>query len=225
MAQRAKPTTKLQAARRKPTIWLAAALCLLLIGATLLGIGLSVQQRAPQATASGQVDSRPPTASGSLLAYAKPVELQIPAIGVDSRLAEVGKQPDGSIGVPLGSQLDHAAWYKYSPAPGQAGAAIIVGHVDTIENGPSVFYDLGELKPGETITVRRADGIAAHFTIYAVRQYAKQDFPTLTVYGSAGRAELRLITCSGDYDRQTHHYLKNTIVFARLDIPPPNRSS
>jgi hypothetical protein len=34
------------------------------------------------------------------------------------------------------------------------------------------------------------------------------------VYGPTSRSELRLVTCSGDFDSGTGHYEDNTIAFA-----------
>ena len=46
-------------------------------------------------------------------------------------------------------------------------------------------------------------------------QHPKADFPTARVYGRTPGPTLRLITCSGTFDRATGHYLDNTVVFAR----------
>jgi hypothetical protein len=49
--------------------------------------------------------------------------------------------------------------------------------------------------------VRRRDGTSALFTAYSVDRYDKSAFPTEQVYGDTDGAELRLITCGGDFDR------------------------
>ena len=48
----------------------------------------------------------------------------------------------------------------------------------------------------------------------AVRMYLKDHFPTRDVYGLTPDAELRLITCGGDFDASTGHYLSNVVVYA-----------
>jgi sortase (surface protein transpeptidase) len=145
------------------------------------------------------------------------VQITIPAIGVRSRLLPIGLAPDGTLAVPAaGPDQDRAAWFRNSPTPGQPGPAIIEGHVDTTA-GPSVFFRLGAIRPGNTIRVQRRDGLEVTFTVDAVRDYPKSAFPTDVVYGAQdlSRAELRLITCS-DYDRTLHHHLGNEVVFAHL---------
>lgn len=137
----------------------------------------------------------------------------IPAIGLHTRLIGLGLNHDGTLEVPTDYAL--AGWYELGPRPGERGAAVIVGHVDSTE-GPAVFYRLGELEPGSKVRVEWADGSSVGFRVYAVREYAKAAFPTTLVYGRTPAAELRLITCGGPFDGSTGHYLDNVVVFARL---------
>jgi hypothetical protein len=92
--------------------------------------------------------------------------------------------------------------------------------VDARETGPAVFYRLGQVAPGAAVDVTRRDGSVAHFTVTAVRSYAKSDFPTQTVYGNTSGATLRLITC-GDWNDTSQEYDGNVVVFAQLDVVLP----
>lgn len=168
-------------------------------------------------SATGAAPSATPRRS---LPASRPIELDIPAIGVHSELLDLGLNKDGTLEVP-GKPLQ-AGWYRNFPAPGQVGPSVILGHVDSYATGPAVFYKLGALHPHEQVTVTRADHGTAVFTIDAVRSYAKKTFPTLAVYGNTSDPELRLITCS-DGNAHTHSYDGNTIVFAHL--VNPGRSS
>ena len=78
-----------------------------------------------------------------------------------------------------------------------------------------MFYRLGELRPGDHVRVNREDGTTATFVINRVETFEKDAFPTREVYGTTDRAELRLITCSGQYADE-EGYLSNTVVFAHL---------
>ena len=150
-----------------------------------------------------------------------PVSVDIPAIGVSSRLLDLGLNADGTIQVPsLVTSAGEAAWYKYSATPGQIGASVIEGHVDSIQ-GPAVFYRLGALQPGDTIDVTLADGITAIFRVTGVREYPKSNFPADAIYGTTNYAALRLITCGGVFDYATGHYLSSTVVFASLTSSRP----
>ncbi|HUP17008.1 MAG TPA: class F sortase [Acidimicrobiia bacterium] len=152
-----------------------------------------------------------------LLQSSEPTAIDIPAIGVHSEMQQVGLTVEHTMEVPApGPYYDQAAWYKHSATPGALGPAIIVGHVDSAANGPSVFFDLGSLRPGDEVLVTRRDGTVAVFTVEAVRQYSKDDFPTDLVYGDTDHAALRLITCGGPFNRAQRSYLDNVVVFASL---------
>jgi LPXTG-site transpeptidase (sortase) family protein len=144
---------------------------------------------------------------------AAPVSLTIPLIGVSTKLITLGLASDGSLQVPPLSDTAVAGWYTGSPRPGAIGSAIIVGHVDTV-HGPAVFDRLDQLRKGDQVYVRRADGTLVKFRVTAVQTYLKDHFPTQTVYGPTPDAELRLITCGGTFDPATHHYLSNIVVYA-----------
>ena len=118
---------------------------------------------------------------------------------------------DKSIALP--TRPERAGWFKGGPRPGQPGPAVIIGHVDW-DHGPAVFFRLREMKPGEAVYVDRADGSTQEFTVTAVRQVAKSDFPTDDVYAPDLQSSLRLITCGGQFDYRAHNYLDNVIVFA-----------
>lgn len=148
-----------------------------------------------------------------------PTQISIPAIGVKSPVFAIGKTADGGLQVPQpGPQDNQVAWYEDSPTPGQAGPSVLAGHIDTIR-GPSIFYRLGAVKPGNAVSITRADGSTAVFTVNAVRSYPdRKDFPTDLVYAGGGdltHSTLSLITCT-NFDRATSQYLGNVVVFAHL---------
>ncbi len=143
----------------------------------------------------------------------KPVWLTIPAIGVKAPIINLGLNPNGTLQVPRTTTV--VGWYTGSPRPGAIGSAVIAGHVDS-RTGVGIFFWLKNLRPGDRIYVRRADGTLAVFTVTLVRIYTKNDFPTATVYGPVPDAELRLITCGGTFDYARGSYLSNVVVYARL---------
>ena len=148
------------------------------------------------------------------LARSVPTRLDVPAIGVSTPLMTLGLNGDGTIAVPPLRTDAPAGWYRYLATPGETGPAVILGHVDTARDGPAVFYRLRELRPGDRVTVQRADGRTAVFTVDRVAQYAKADFPAAAVYGAVDRPVLRLITCGGTFDHLRRTYRGNVIVFA-----------
>ncbi len=203
--------------RRPAAIILAAGLVVIAAGtAGLLLTRHSAPAMRPVAAGVGAM----PAPTGPIVAppqsadphpVAAPVSLTIPLIGVSTKLITLGLQSNGSLQVP--STTSVAGWYTGSPRPGAIGSAVIVGHIDSV-SGPGVFFRLDELRRGDQVYVRRADGSMAEFRVTTVQEYLKDKFPTEAVYGPTPDAELRLITCGGAFDYATRHYLSNIVVYA-----------
>lgn len=178
-----------------------------LIGALLLlvvGCGAG-EGRAPS----------PAQAAVPALPASEPVTLRVEAINATSSLIPLGLGADGTVEVPPLNQPLQAGWYRYGPTPGELGPAVVLGHVNAHgEHG--IFARLSELGPGEDISIDRADGRTAVFTVTRVEQIPKTAFPTAAVYGDTTAPELRLITCGGQLDRERHSYRDNIIVYAAL---------
>ncbi len=228
-------TTPAGGRRGKP--WRAAGTAVVvtmaMIGAGMIGASLKdtpaprppqpLAQAAPQTTGPAStaddappVDGQPIGDSPAGLARSAPTSIEIPRIGVDATIMSLGTNPDGTVQVPPLDKADQAGWYEPGASPGETGNAVIVGHVDSAVLGPAVFFDLGALTPGDTITVRRADGVPASFTVDSVTSYPKTAFPTELVYGPSDRPGLRVVTCGGQFDQAAKSYPDNIVVFATL---------
>jgi hypothetical protein len=145
-----------------------------------------------------------------------PIGIDIPAIGAYSTLQYLGLTPEGALEVPKSPRYHEAAWYMYSSQPGSPGPAVILGHVDSVSDGRSIFYHLGDVRPGDEILVIRSDGLIAVFVVDGVRSYPKDQFPTFLVYGATEGSTLRVITCGGRWDRYANSFEENIVVFASL---------
>jgi hypothetical protein len=201
--------------------WLAVA-ALVLAGTGLVVDALTA---APQAPPQPSVAAAPRFAAGGATdpgdaappaGPSLPVELRVPAIDVTASVTPVGIDPDGSVQIPPAGRSDVAGWYAPGPTPGEAGNAVLVGHVDSRTAGPGVFFNLGRLNPGEEITVRRNDGSVGRFRVDGVESYAKAAVPGDLVFGAATTPGLRLITCGGDWDPARHSYENNIVAYATL---------
>ncbi len=159
-----------------------------------------------------------PSPTPFVLPASAPVRLVVPAIGVDTELMDLGLNPDGTLEVPPGAFP--AGWYTGGPTPGERGPAVIAGHVSW-RSDAGVFHDLAALLAGDLLTVQRADQSVATFVVVDVQEYPKDAFPTEAVYGDTVGPELRLITCGGDFDTATGHFVDNVVVYATL-VPPPD---
>lgn len=160
---------------------------------------------------SGSVVPAPAVTAPPVADALRPTRVALPSIAVDAPIIDLGIAGDGHVQVP--SQPQDAGWLATSPAPGQRGPAVILGHVDST-SGPAVFYPLRRLAVGDPIVVTRRDGSRVRFTVDGVRRFAKADFPTQATYGPVPGPALRLITCDGPYDRSAGGYQDNLVVFA-----------
>jgi sortase (surface protein transpeptidase) len=151
--------------------------------------------------------------AGSRGESAAPLRVRIPSIDVDSPLQRLDVDGAGALLPP--DDFSRAGWFPASPVPGDVGPAVIAGHVDS-HLGPAVFFRLRGLAAGAEVLVDRTDGTTIRFTVTATHRYPKDEFPTEEVYGPTPRAELRLITCGGEFDRSARSYLDNVVVTAVL---------
>jgi hypothetical protein len=164
-------------------------------------------------TGTASSSSSPAASLASLVVKrSTPTHLSIPAIGVSVKLTELGLNKGGSPQVP--SSWYVPGWYKFGPAPGQLGSAVILGHVDSVA-GPAVFYRLDNLKVGNRVIVKLQDGKTVYFSVIGLREYLKDKFPDRFVYGSRPYSALQLVTCGGAFDSRTGHYLSSIVVFTK----------
>ena len=182
------------------------------LSSTKPGRSLMTTTTAPTTTTTTKHRASP-TTTIKTLKHSVPMGLVIPAINVSTSVGTLGLQPDGQIMVPATTHT--VGWFKYGPTPGQVGSSTILGHVDSFK-GPGVFFNLKNLKPGDTLTVTLADHAVTHFVVTRVVEYSKSTFPDKLVYGPHGTRALNLITCGGTFDRATGHYESNIVVFSRL---------
>jgi hypothetical protein len=193
----------------------AAGAVVVIMAGVVLGVTLVVAPAAPIIVSPAEPSGTPvltPETGSLLLPPSRPVSLEIPAIGVDAGpLVELDLTPDGAMEVP--SEAGSLGWFAEGPAPGEAGTAIIAGHTD-YGYLRGAFYRLHELGAGETVSVRRADGRTAVFLAYRRDTYPPDTRGSDLVVAASGTAELRLITCQGDYDGVTTG--DTVVVSARL---------
>jgi hypothetical protein len=142
-----------------------------------------------------------------------PVRLTVASIGVNTGLQSLTLLSNGTLQSP--SSWNVAGWYAGGIRPGQIGPAVIAGHIDST-SGPAVFYRLSQLKVGAQAQVTEDSGSVLTFVVDDVQSFEKDKFPDDAVYGPTPYPELRLITCTGDFDYKTHNYLSNLVVSAHL---------
>ncbi len=149
-------------------------------------------------------DGTIPEAKGSFA----PVEIVMPSIGVDARIEQIGIV-DGVMQTPVDAW--NVGWYPVLSSPGDRTNVVMSGHRDWWGIGPTVFWDLDKLVPGDTIYLVGEDGTGAS---YVVTDSFMVDSETSAndVIGDVGKEVLTLITCDGAFDGS--EYLARRIVRA-----------
>lgn len=209
-----------------PRRWWTLSILLVILSVALVGLAISAPtsptERRPPHTATidrapAQASARPdPARPNPVLRPDPPTRLTIPAIGVDTKLLRLGLNKDRSVQVPGPDDADKAGWYRLGTEPGRQGAAVILGHVDSL-TGPAVFYRLKTLTTGSRFTVTRSDRSVATFKVLRVATYANSKFPARQLYAPATkRSLLNLVTCGGDYDRARGGYQSNVVAYSQL---------
>ena len=137
-----------------------------------------------------------------------PTSISIPAIGVDAPVVPVGLVPGtDSLQIP---DIHHVGWYQLGPSPGQTGSAVLVAHLDG-DGRPGVFWHLGQLSPGDLITITFSETQRQTFRVIGRQQVPKTELPA-QIFSRAGPPRIALVTCGGAFNTRTRHYHDNVIV-------------
>lgn len=143
-----------------------------------------------------------------------PKKITIPGIGVDAYLQNVGVDQNKEIAVP--SNIHMGGWFVDSVRPGEKGLSIIDGHLNGV-NEDGIFIDLEKVKQGDTFAVEFGDGSKKAFSIKAVKVIdLDQAASVLFSQDPAIASQLTLITCGGEWDKDTRLYDKRVIVISEV---------
>lgn len=151
-----------------------------------------------------------PPAQRETLPGVAPTGLRVEKVGIDAAVEEL-RIVDGQMQDPTGPWI--VGWYTDLGWLGR-GNVVMAGHIDYWNVGPSVFFDIAALEPGDPIDVLGDDGGAYPFLVEWVRQVNAVDAPLDDLVGPTGGEALTLITCGGTFDYQNGVYLQRTVVRA-----------
>ena len=105
-----------------------------------------------------------------------------PAIGIDSPLVEIGLDAAGALVPP--ADVSVAGWFAGARLPGEAGPAVLAGHVDSTARPGGLLPAAGRRGRATPSWSTRTDGHdRCRFTVTRVARYPKNAFPTAEVYG------------------------------------------
>ena len=145
--------------------------------------------------------------------------LIIPSIGVDAPFSIKAVPSNGAMPNPNGPE--DVAWYDFTAtaktglggAPTLGGNVVLAGHVDYINHGPAVFWDIRGLEAGEIIQIRTTDGQVLEYQVEfnKIVPQGWGDWPGI-VQATADES-ITLITCTGEFSGG--HYSNRQIVWGR----------
>ncbi|WP_369255975.1 class F sortase [Geodermatophilus amargosae] len=141
-----------------------------------------------------------------------PVRLEVPALGVDAPLEQAGVRPDGQMALP--DDVGRAGWYRFGPAPGAPGSAVLAGHVDDAEQGLGALAPLREAEPGQEFLVTDAAGETTRWRVVSRELLDKRALPVDLLFGRTGPPRLTLVTCGGPFLPDVGGYRDNVVVVA-----------
>jgi sortase (surface protein transpeptidase) len=197
------------------------------VAVALLGLALAIgtptawSLTRPPATAGAPVaavletPSAPPETVAAPTVPVSPVppaRLEIPALGVDSVVDPVGVAADGQMAIP--EDVARVGWYRFGPAPGAGGSAVIAGHVDDREQGLGVLAPLREAAVGTEVVVTDAAGTTTRWRVVSRELITKQSLPLDRIFSRDGPPRLTLITCGGPFLPELGSYRDNVVVVA-----------
>jgi sortase (surface protein transpeptidase) len=172
---------------------------------------------AAPADPSTSVPASPPVATRNAAPQAPPTRpaparLTLPALGVDAAVDAVGVEPDGQMTVP--AEVDRVGWYRFGPAPGDGGSAVIAGHVDSGTQGLGAMAPLRDAEPGDEVLVTDSTGGATRWRVVSRELISKRELPLDRLFARDGPPRLTLITCGGPFLPEFRSYRDNVVVVA-----------
>jgi sortase A len=151
-----------------------------------------------------------PTPAAVQEAPGYPTRIQIPSIGLNARVVNVGLTQNGEMDVPDG-RTKNVGWYKYGTLPGDVGSAVMDAHVY------AAFSSLHKTRVGNVIYVETSNNTTLRFVVTKVATYALKDVPAQELFSGTDGRHLNLITCAGALTPDHSTYDHRLVVYATLD--------
>lgn len=148
-----------------------------------------------------------------------PTTLNIPSLGVNASIEQVGLDAQGNMDIP--KDPFNAAWYAPGPRPGQRGNAVLAGHINYRGIGDVIFARLSTMQPGDQVFITGDNGVRHRFVVTSVEIFFVNNAPLERIFGPSGTANLNLISCIGDFDPGSASYDRRVVVFTRWDGVAP----
>jgi len=147
------------------------------------------------------------------LAPSTPTALHIDRLSITARIEGVGINERGEMIDPRNAT--DATWYQYGYLPGAPGNAVIAGHY-LYESKPALFYRLHELAPGDVVDITTDQQNTITFRVVGSQHYDADNAPFTEIFGASKKAQLRLVTCYGAWNKAQQRYAERLVVTAEF---------
>ncbi|WP_222192942.1 class F sortase [Modestobacter italicus] len=141
-----------------------------------------------------------------------PVRVTVPARGVEAPLDPMGVAGDGQMALP--GDVGRVGWYRFGPVPGEAGSAVLAGHVDDREQGLGALAPLRTAEAGDEVLVTDDAGTTSRWRVTSRELITKQQLPLDALFSREGPPRLVLVTCGGPFLPEYRSYRDNVVVVA-----------
>jgi len=96
------------------------------------------------------------------------------------------------------------------------GVSLLLGHVSGT-TAPGIFKDINKLVQGDEVEIETGNGTMLKYSVEKIEEYHvdKIDMSKILYEVAQGEQSLRLMTCSGNYDAETHSYDTRVVVYTK----------
>lgn len=122
-----------------------------------------------------------------------PTRIAIPSVHIASNIIPIGVK--GRV-VQVPTSIHIVGWDdQTSVLPVRSGAALLVGHRDSVSSEDGIFRHLGEVKVGQEVEVWTGRTLSVYH-VRTIQQFPKDALPSW-VDAASGPGRLVLVTCGG----------------------------
>ena len=145
-----------------------------------------------------------------------PRYISIPELGVRARIKHTGVDKSGAVDAP--KNVNDVSWYNESAKPGNAiGSSLLLGHVSGWTSA-GVSKKIDQLKPGQRFEIEKGSGEKLTYEVTKGERIPLAQVDMSKILGTevAGEHDMKLMTCSGKYNKDTKQFEERYVVYAKI---------
>jgi len=145
-----------------------------------------------------------------------PRYLKIPKLGINARIKHTGIDRSGAVDSP--KNINDISWYNESARPGNAiGSSLLMGHVSGWTSA-GIFKKLDQLNPGDRFEIEKGSGEKLAYEVTKGERIPLSQVDMTKILGTevAGEHDMKLMTCSGKYNKETKQFEERYVVYAKI---------